>query len=434
MASNTTVLLAFLTLSAPGVFAQAQTIGAESKPVGKVVFIAGEAQLERLGKTQPLGKGQEVLAGDRIQTGDSGHVHLRMIDQGFVAVRASSRLQIQDYDYHPEDPAGNKVRINLESGVARTVSGKAGEAARERYRFNTPVAAIGLRGTDYVVQATPEITRVTVLRGEVTVSPFGSGCSAEALSPCTGSLMRELSARTPHAYLEVRQSGNAPEIVPPGNGKDAPNRIAPSRPEEPNALIDNPLTSARASNVIGQVAEKSGATPPPTTVVETPAKPPEIAWGRWQSLTQLSTPTLVSLLAAEDREITYGNELFGLLRPTGNFTMPDSGQVAMNYANGEAYMPVAGTFLPVALSNGKLTLDFNTRQFDTSLQATATDITASLQAKGSISFQGMLNSDAAKSNMNVAGAISSGASEAGYLFDATLNGGQRLIGATRWVR
>ncbi len=167
----------------------------------------------------------------------------------------------------------------------------------------------------------------------------------------------------------------------------------------------------------------------------TPVKPPEIVWGRWQSVAQLgSIPTVASLLAAEDREITYGNEIFSLLRPEGNFTMPNSGTVAMNYANGEAYMPVSGGYLPVALSNGKLTLDFNARQFDTSLQATATDLSASLQAQGKITSQGMLHSDAAKSNMTVAGTLSSGANEAGYLFNATLNGGQRLIGATRWVR
>lgn len=419
--------LAIASLLAASGACRAQANQAESNAVGTVVFITGQAQLERSNKIQALGKGQSVQPGDRIQTGANGHVHLRMIDQGLIAVRASSRLQIQDYAYHPESPADNKVRINLERGVARTVSGKAGEAARERYRFNTPVAAIGLRGTDYVVQAMQDVTRVTVLRGEVTVSPFGAGCAADALAPCAGALMRELNARTPHAYLEVRSTGDAPRIVPPSDSKDAPNRVSPSRPEEPSALIDNPLTTTHASTIMEQAGDASA----PST--DKPESRTEIAWGRWQSLSQLNTPTLVSLLT-NDREIIYANELFGLLRPAGGISLPDSGQITMSYASGEAYIPVSGTYTPVALSNGKLTLDFNTRQFDTSLRGTTSQFTTVLLASGQITAQGLLNSNPAKSNMNVAGTLSSGANEAGYLFDANLANGQRLIGATRWVR
>lgn len=411
-------LLTFLLFLGTTGLANAQTAAADSAAVGNVVFVTGDAKLDRAGEMVPLSKGQSVRPGDRIQTGPDGHVHLRMIDHGFIAVRASSALKIQDYAYYPDSPADNKVRINLEAGVARTVSGKAGEATRERYRFNTPIAAIGLRGTDYVVQATSDITRVTVLRGEVAVSPLGGGCSAEAISPCSGPLVRELNARTPHAYLEVHVRGGAPVLVLPENGKDAPNRTSPARPEEPQALSDNPLTTAHASNVLGRVTEPR----------------PEFTWGRWQHLSQLSTPTLVSL-AADDREITFANELFGLLRPSGNFAMPATGQVALNYAGGEAYVRGAGnTYTQATLNNGRLNLDFNGRQFDTSLTAITQQTVTSLQAQGQINFQGMLYGDPSRSNMNVSGAISSGAKEAGYLFDATLVDGQTLIGATRWKR
>ena len=402
-------------------FAHAQASAGDAASVGQVVFAVGDVKLERAGETTSLAKGQSVQAGDRVLTGADGHVHLRMIDQGFVAVRSSSRLHIQDYAYHPDAPANNKVKIYLETGVARTVSGKAGEAARERYRFNTPVAAIGLRGTDYVVQATSDITRVTVLRGEVAVSPFGNGCSADGISPCTGSLVRELNARTPHAYLEVRIRGGAPELFLPENGKDAPNRTTPPRPEEPHALVDNPLSTAHASDVLSRVAD-----------LQVPR--PEVAWGRWQHLTQINTPTLVSLVS-DDREIAVGNELFGLLRPAGYFAMPTNGQVALNYAAGEAYVRGAGgTYSPAELSNGKLNLNFNTRQFDTSLLATTSQVATTLQAQGQITFQGMLYGNPGRSSMNVSGAISSGANEAGYLFDAALPTGQTLIGATRWKR
>ncbi len=414
-------LLRLCALFAAAVCVMAHAAERVDTPVGTVVFLAGEARLERAGDNSPLTKGQALLPGDRIHTGADGHVHVRMIDEGFVAVRASSRLLIQDYVYKPDSPAENKVRIQLETGVARTVSGKAGESARERYRFNTPVAAIGLRGTDYVVQASADLTRVSVLRGEVSVSPFGGGCSADALAPCAGELVRELNARTPHAYLEVRSRGGAPVLVSPENGKDAPNRTSPAHPEEPRALIENPLTTAHATDVLARAAEQQ-------------LPRPDIAWGRWQHLSQLNSPTFVSVLT-DDREITVGNELFGLVRPAGSFAMPQSGQVALNYAGGEAYArATAGAYTAASLSNAALDLDFNRRTFSTSLVATTAQVSDTLRAQGRITFQGMLYGNSAQSTMNVAGALSSGAKEAGYLFDATLSNGQTLIGATRWKR
>ena len=124
----------------------------EAATIGTITFQVGDTRLERNGTTTAITKGQTLLVGDRLLTGADGHVHARMIDNGFISVRPSARLHIQSYTYAPQDPSANRVGLMLESGVARTISGKAGEASREHYRFNTPIAAIGLRGTDYVVR------------------------------------------------------------------------------------------------------------------------------------------------------------------------------------------------------------------------------------------------------------------------------------------
>ena len=418
--------------------------------IGTITFQVGETRLERDGQTTLAVKGQALKVGDRLHTGTDGHIHARMVDNGFISVRPSGRLHIQSYTYAPQDPAANRVGLLLESGVARAVSGKAGEANRENYRFNTPIAAIGLRGTDYVVQALPGVTRVFVLKGAVTLSAFGSGCLASSLAPCTGPMVRELAANTPHAYMEVGTKGGLPIIVPPDNARDAPNKVVPPRPEEVGVLTDRHLTSALAAESLQPLG--SGPAGPQVQPQVQPQVPPqvlpqvlpqpepraEIVWGRWSSVALQNTPTLVSLMT-DDREITFGNTLFGLLRPSGTPTLPAGGVIAMNYANGEAYLqntaPGAAQLLtPAALSNGKLQLDFNNRQFSTSLNASTAGNTYALNAQGSIQFQGMLYGDPGRSNMNLAGTLSNNANEAGYLFDANVAPGQTLIGATRWKR
>lgn len=408
----------------------------EATAIGTVTFQAGDVRLERSGRTTALAKGQQLMVGDRLLTGPDGHVHARMVDNGFISVRPSARFHIQAYTYAPQDPGANRVGLLLESGVARTISGKAGEAARQHYRFNTPVAAIGLRGTDYVVQALPDATRVSVLKGAVTLSAYGPGCQSGNLDPCTGALVRELAASSPHAYMEVRAQGGLPVIVPPGNGKDAPDKAVPPRPEEFSASAERQLTSALATDVL----RNSGSTAQrPQAQAQAGAQPPpEIVWGRWSSVALPGTPTLASL-KTDDREITFGNALFGLLRPAGTPQLPSAGVIGMNYTQGEAYLQSAQpgqspTLTPATLSNGALQLDFNNRQFSTRLDATAQGNTYALQAQGAIQFQGMLQADPARSSMSLAGTLSSNANEAGYLFQAGVAPNDTLIGATRWSR
>lgn len=388
--------------------------------IGRAVFITGQAQIEHAGALRALDKAQALRPGDWIQTGPDGHVHLRMIDQGFIAVRPGSRLQLRQYAYRADDPAANRVQLHLEYGVARTVSGRAGEVSKDRYRFNTPHAAIGLRGTDYVVQALADTTRVSVFRGAVIVSPMGAGCVADTLGPCHTQFSRELSALTPNAYIEVRLRGNGPEILLEENGKDAPNRAAPPRHEEPRASFGpgSEIASARLVDAYAPAPQQ----PPPRAIV----------WGRWSSVS-LATPTVVSLLSPE-REITYANDLFGLLRPSGPVELPGAGQISLNQSGGEAWLrETGGQLLPVPLSDGRLDLDFNQRQFSTRLAAHPGATPVNLHAGGAITFQGLLIADPALSNMNMDGVISSQAGEAGYVFDYALPAGT-LYGVTHWTR
>ena len=277
-----TSLLALFCLVAEGAVA--------GQEAGKVVFATGSVQVERNGAVMPLAKDAMVEVGDRIITGTDGHAHLRMSDQGFIGVRPASRLLVESYHFDQANPSQSKVRIFLEAGTSRTVSGKAGEAARENYRFNTPLAAIGLRGTDYVVYSSAEVTRVSVLRGAVAVSPLGDGCRADAGGACSGPLVRELSAATPHAYLEVRNLGLAPTVVPPDNNRDAPSKVTPPHPGEGAAQVSREFTSAQARDAVSQTAGYVQSAATIQGPVNVPR--PEIAWGRWSSVALPGTPTV----------------------------------------------------------------------------------------------------------------------------------------------
>jgi hypothetical protein len=407
---------------------------AQTEPgAGKVVFVSGPAHVVGAdGKQRPAAAGTEIRQGEQVITGADGYVHLRMVDNGFVAVRPASRLAIELYEYDAAQPAASRIKLQLNAGNTRTVSGKGGEAAKQNYRFNTPMAAIGLRGTDYTVVSSDDATRVSVARGAVAVTPLGEGCSAGTLGPCATPSTRELSAAVRHAYLEVNTKTRTPVLVRPeqdpqgGNGQNPVNR-----PDEPKAESKGEVQLTESKSPANQVVADrvtAGLVP-----AEAPA-PQLLAWGRWASYASQGdgSPAVATLLG--DHSIVVGNDVFGIVRLNGSkLELPARGTVDFKLAGSEAYVVNGGSLTPAGVAGGSLSIDFQRRDFNTTLAVQHGGGLEQLHAGGSVTRQGVLNADASRSNMQMQGALAGAASEAAYVFSKNLTSGG-LLGAVRWVR
>lgn len=408
---------------------------AEQPPAGTVTFAIGNAQLTGAdGALRDVLVGTEVRAGDSLRTGADGWLHLRMADDAFVALRPGSTLRVTRYDYDPDAPQASVIRLDLDQGNARTVSGRGGEAARRSYRFGTPLAAIGLRGTDYTVRVFEDVTRVSVRRGAVLVTPLGDGCSAAGDGPCQTALTRELAAQTPHAYLELRAQAPVPALVLPEQdpkGSEAQN--PPGGPAEPSARVDVPAAhtgtvgEVQADQVVASSAALPVAPPPQ-------APPPALVWGRWSQWATGAGAGPVAGLLNSDREVMVGNTVFGLLRSnTGNIDLPTQGDVSFRLGNSEAYLLSGGALTSAQVRDGYLSVDFRERRFDTVLSVQHPGGREALRAAGDVQFQGFLIADPARSNMTLQGALSRDGAEAAYLFEKPVDAGA-LVGAVRWLR
>ena len=179
--------------------------------VGEVSLVLGRAYRERGADRERLAAGDAVRVGDTVYTEAGGHVHVRFVDDALVSVRPSSTLEIVRYDYDASRPEHSAVKFELSEGVARAISGDAAKSARERFRMNTPIAAIGVRGTDFVVSANSGSMRALVNEGSIVVAPYSSECSSEALGPCALDAV-ELTQNTLQA-VEVDQAARAPRLV-----------------------------------------------------------------------------------------------------------------------------------------------------------------------------------------------------------------------------
>ncbi|MGH8504449.1 MAG: FecR family protein [Stenotrophobium sp.] len=153
---------------------------------GEVALITGRGTATASdGTVRSLAKGDSVYSGEIVNSGASSYVNLKFADGGFILLRPRSRFEIADFKYAAaaapaalvakstaaaappvaaRKPIANPVIVapaaqenlaehaffRLLKGGFRAISGLVGHVNRADYRVSTPVATIGIRGTDYL--------------------------------------------------------------------------------------------------------------------------------------------------------------------------------------------------------------------------------------------------------------------------------------------
>jgi len=201
--SRIVIVATFLMLSSLSV------LRAEPVPIARVALSVGDAKrINGAGQPEQLRLGSTLAAGDRIVTGKDAVVILVFIDQGRVSLRADTELIIHKYQV---DPAGLDSQINLElvRGAMRQISGRAAQLQPERYRLNTPIAAIGVRGTDFLAKTHGDALETFVQEGKIVILPGGisSGCSLTGSSSQLCAPLAAISADDASRYLRLLATG-----------------------------------------------------------------------------------------------------------------------------------------------------------------------------------------------------------------------------------
>jgi len=244
--------------------------------IGEVVFLAQDAWRQSADGTRtPLRLGAKIEVRDTLETGPNAQLHLKMIDDAFLALRPNTTLLIRDY--HAPTPAAPERGILLEvlRGSVRSVTGRIGEAHKQHFRLNTPIAAIGIRGTDFSVLADQTRVHANVIRGAIVMAPISAECPRDALGACSGD-KAVLAIASANSYIELSADQSRPVIV---NG--VLRELLPLPEEEQSQRRHLPVSSVSA-----------GPGVPFTVVGQTPPAPVE-----------------TEQLAAQQTEITLTGEL-----------------------------------------------------------------------------------------------------------------------------
>ena len=116
---------------------------------GMVVASRGEVIALSNGGSRELKQGEFVYVSDEIMTTNRSFVVLQFEDGAKVTVRPDSTLIIETYLYNGD--ANDEAELNLVSGGLRVITGAMAKSNPENYKVRTPVALMGVRGTEFSI-------------------------------------------------------------------------------------------------------------------------------------------------------------------------------------------------------------------------------------------------------------------------------------------
>ena len=444
--------------------------------IGEISLVLGQAIIVYDdGSHSDLARGMVVSVGDEIETRANGHVHIRFIDAALVSVRPNSRLSIDRYEFDVSQPARSAVKFSLSEGVTRAISGEAAKSARDRFRLNTPVAAIGVRGTDFVVGAIGGTTRARVNEGAIVMAPYSDACSADTFGPCLANALELTGDTFQLAALAADES--APRMLPPqyvrrpdfmqeevklalaSVSSTPPPAVTQVQPSSSDALAsvsaeqsDNTqVLLESATNPVVQSAEVLAAQPvdpvddvapelaldltPAVALTKADIGDRQLVWGYYAETPLDSNRIALSRYqAAEGRSVSIGNLDYGLFRSAaedGSRTLrQDLGIVGFQLNSAQAVYNSATGIVAMAVRDGNLDINFQDDTFFTALTLDhALTGQIDFAATGRLFDGGFFR--ALEATQKVSGAVSFDASEAGYLFEQQLENGL-VSGLTLW--
>ena len=157
-----------------------------NEPVGEAIRVQQDTTQTLPASHAPLDIGDRVFRNARLETQEYGSAEMRFLDGSVLTIGPRSDLVIDEFVYQGESGTG-RAAIALGVGVLRAISGRLPSG---QVSLSTPVASVGIRGTDFTLDTTiPGLLRAWVDDGTIVVVPNESGreftFSAPAYTECT---------------------------------------------------------------------------------------------------------------------------------------------------------------------------------------------------------------------------------------------------------
>jgi FecR protein len=117
------------------------------------------------GNQMPVVQGDNVFLNEAVRSGADSRAKLVLNDNTNVTVGPESTVKLDDFVYSGPKSSGT-IALNMSKGTLRFITG---DASKRSYTIWTPTAAIGVRGTNLLIQASDTETKVVNEEGTAIV-------------------------------------------------------------------------------------------------------------------------------------------------------------------------------------------------------------------------------------------------------------------------
>ncbi len=125
---------------------------ASAQEAGLVKSSRGKVTIERDGQSVPALPGVKVMASDRLVTGPDGTAGIALKDNTLLTVGPNSVMALDRFVFDSTTHQG-VLEASIRRGTLSVVSGKIAKASPDAVLFRTPHSILGVRGTEFIIEA-----------------------------------------------------------------------------------------------------------------------------------------------------------------------------------------------------------------------------------------------------------------------------------------
>ena len=132
--------------------------------IGEVTALQGSATLLRESNELTLSKGFSLDNDDTINTAAKSKVQVILNDDTVITIGPNSQ-----YHFEKVNTKTPEATMQLKRGFFKTVTGKIGKIAPERFKIKTKAATIGIRGTQFMAYVSEDDEQIACIQGKIVV-------------------------------------------------------------------------------------------------------------------------------------------------------------------------------------------------------------------------------------------------------------------------
>jgi len=119
-----------------------------SEKIGKVVLIQGKPLVERQNQHLFIKRNDPLFTQDVLITPVGSKILIKLEDKTTISLAENTQFELSKYQFDKKAQTSD-VSFKMLKGAFRTLTGSIGKQKQPKFEIHTPVATIGVRGTEF---------------------------------------------------------------------------------------------------------------------------------------------------------------------------------------------------------------------------------------------------------------------------------------------